>query len=539
MYIIRRNIRTGIKNVAAVESRETSMKREITMRKMQNNMLQEQTTEPENNSPPGFMRPLISAYSLPLHGMTAIPGKISGSLMIVDLIENAIPLIHGPVGCAYQRKINPFRPFQIFDETPCTDMNDVDIVYGGEDKLEQGIKETYERYHPNLIVVITTCPSDLIGDDFRSVVEEAKGDVDCDVIYTAGDFVGRSKPIGQQDTLYAITDQMLCNNDNAEEVERNEGSVNIFTYEVHGIGSKVTEMASVLSEMGIGINKIFFDHTTVKDLYDLPKADLTITNMKMVWTELMKRRFGVDHYELMSFDRYAKTRDPELLNPYGIEGGARVFMEIAERLERVGEAEEVIARRKNDALKRLSRITKDLAGRKVVGMGPAMLRDMGMKTSMIIHRTQGLEKRLTEGAIKERLDMNVELARRYGSDPEVLVNPTFEEEIRAIKRTGTDIVFSSAATAHRYNKEGIRTFNFMDFMRFHQRVGFDASIELAIQLRDALKRPERKKNPLLGMLKYDMQRTSLLPEWAALADIFGRLREPVVGDKDSIEVCEI
>jgi len=499
----------------------------------------EQTTEPDNNTPTGFMRPLISVYSLPLHGITAIPGKISGSLTIVDLIEDAVPLIHGPIGCAYQRKINPFRPYQIFYETPCTNMNDVDIVYGGEDKLEEGIRETYERYHPNLIVVITTCPSDLIGDDFGSVVEAARGDVDCDVIYMTGDFVGRSKPIGQQDTLYAITDQMLCNNDSAEEVERNVGSVNIFTYQVHGIGSKVAEMASVLSEIGIGINKIFFDHTAVKDLYDLPKADLTITNTKMVWTELMQRRFDVDHYELMSFERYAKTRDMELLSPYGIEGGARVFMEIAERLDMGGEAEEVIARRKMDALDRLSRITKDLAGKKVVGMGSAFLRDMGMETSVIIYRTERLEKRLTGDAIHERLDIDVELARRYGSDPEVLINPTYEEEVQAIKRTGTDIVFSSGANAHRYNKEGIRTFNFMDFMRFNQRIGFDASIELAIQLREALKRPERKKNPLLGMLEYDTQRTGLPTHWAALADVFGRLREGVVGDKDSTEVCAL
>ena len=499
----------------------------------------EQTTEPENNTPAGFMRPLISAYSLPLHGMTAIPGKISGALVITDMIKDAVPLIHGPVGCAYQRKIDPFRPFQVFYETPCTNMNDVDIVYGGEEKLKEGIKETYERYHPNLIVVITTCPSDLIGDDFGSVVEEAKGDVGCDVIYTTGDFVGRSKPIGQQDTLYAITDQMLCNNISAEEVERNEGSVNIFTYQVHGIGSKVTEMASVLSEIGIGINKIFFEHTAVKDLYDLPKADLTITNMKMVWTELMKKRFGVDHYELMSFERYAKTRDMELLSPYGIEGAARVFMELAERLDMGGGAEEVISRRKKDALDRLSRITKDLAGKKVVGMGPAFLRDMGMMTSVIVYRTQRLEKRLTEDAIQERLDINVEHARRYGSDPEVLVNPTFEEEVQAIKRTKTDLVFSSGATAHRYNKEGIRTFNYMDFMRFNQRIGFDASIELAIQLREALKRPERKKSPLLSMLEYDPQRTGLPTHWAAIADMFGRLREPVVGDKDSTDVCEL
>ena len=494
----------------------------------------------ENGNNAGFMRPLISAYGLPLHGMTAIPGKISGALMAVNSIEDAVPLIHGPIGCAFQRKINPFRPYFLFPDTPCTDMNDVDVVYGGEEKLSQGIKETYEKYHPNLIVVITTCPSDLIGDDFKAVIEEtkAKGDVGCcDVVYTTGDFIGKSRPIGYQDTLYAITDQMLCNSGNGidiekEEMERNDGSVNIITFSLHGVGSKVAEMTSMLCEMGIEINKICFDHTTVKDLHELPKAELTITNSPVVWTRLLKERFGVDHYEIIAFDRYSKTRDPELLNPYGIEGSARVFMAIAQRLGKEGEAEEVIERRKKDALERLSKVKKHLEGKKVVGMNTALLRDTGMKTSVIIYKTHALEKRLTSEAINERLDMSVELARKYGSDPEILVNPTFEEEIRAIKKAGTDLVISSGATAHRYNKEGLRTFN---FMLFHQRIGFEAPIELATQLREALKKPHRKKNPLLSMQEYDTYRTNLIPEWATLADMFGTLREAAVGDKDVYE----
>lgn len=68
----------------------------------------------------------------------------------LDAIDDAVPLILGPIGCAFQRKINPFKPYSPFYETPCTNMNDVDVVYGGEDKLSQGIKETYEKYHPNL-----------------------------------------------------------------------------------------------------------------------------------------------------------------------------------------------------------------------------------------------------------------------------------------------------------------------------------------------------------------------------------------------------
>ena len=486
----------------------------------------------------GFLRPLISAYStLPLHGITAIPGKISGALMVVDSIVDAVPLIHGPIGCAFQRKINPFRPYLPFYETPCTDMNDLEVVYGGEDKLSLGIKETYEKYHPNLIVVITTCASDLIGDDFKAVIEEtrAKGDVDCDIVYTTGDFV-KSKPVGYQDALYAIVDQMLCNGIEKEEMDKNENSVNLITFPIHGAGLKVAEMASVLSEMGIKINKICFNHTTVKDLYELPKADLTVTDYPMVWARLMKERFGVDHYEILAFDRYKETRDPELFSPYGIEGSTRIFMEIAQQLGKEGEAEEVIKRRKENAIERLSKVKKGLENKKVAcmggihGIGMSMLSDVGMKASVIIYKTQILESRLTPEAINEMLDINVGLARKYGSDPEVLVNPTIEEEIKTIKKTGTDLALSMGASAHKYNKEGIRTFDSMRFTLHHQRIGFETPIELAILLKEALKKPQRR-NPLLSMLEYDPYRTNLIPEWATLADMFGTIRQGAVGDK--------
>jgi len=492
----------------------------------------------------GFLRPLINAYStLPLHGITAIPGKISGALMVADAIEDAVPLIHGPVGCSFQRKINPFRPYLPFYETPCTDMNDLEVVYGGEDKLRMGIREVYERHHPNLIVVITTCASDLIGDDFKAVIEEtkAKGDVGCEVVYTTGDFTEKSKPVGYQDALYAITDQMLCNGVEKGVTDKNDGSVNIVTFPIHGAGLKVAEMASVLNEMGIGINKVCFDHTRVEDLYDLPKAELTITDYPMAWAKLMKARMGVDYYATVGLEEYRNSRDPELLSPYGIEGSARVFFEIAKRMGKEGEAEEVIERRKKEASERLSEVKKGLEGKKVAysGMGGLhslevmLLRDIGMDASVIIYKTLGLERILSKDAIEELLNITLEWARKYGSDPEVLLNPTTEEEIKAMKKTGTDIAVLSSLTnaVHEYNKEGIRTFNPMDFMLHHQRIGFECPIELAILLKEALKKPQRR-NPLLCMLKYDSRRTNLIPHWAKLADMFMTLREGAIGDTD-------
>ena len=491
----------------------------------------------KENRTAGFFRPLINAYiPLPVHGVTAIPGKISGALMVINAITDAVPLIHGPVGCAFQRKINPFRPLFSFYDTPCTDMSDSEVVFGGEEKLSRGIKETYEKYHPNLIVVITTCASDLIGDDVESIIEETRADVGCEVVYTTGDFAGKSKPVGAQDALYAITDQMLCQE--TEETDKNECSVNIISLPIHNAALKAAEMASVLTEMGITINKICFDNTTVKDLYALSKAELTITDYYMPWTRLMKERMGVDYYTILDLEKYRETKDPELLSPYGIEGSARVFMAIAKRLDKEGEAEEVIARRKKIAVEQLSKIKKDWGAKRVAysGMGclhsieqQMLLRDVGINPSVIIYKTSGSRLLLSMDAIEEMLNITIERARKYGSDPKVLINPSTEEEIKAMKENKIDLAILSGLNnaIPEYHKEGIRTFDREDFLVHHQRIGFECPIELAFRLKEELKKP-KKRDPLLCMLEYDTFRANLTPHWTKLADIFIALRTGAV-----------
>ena len=489
-----------------------------------------------------FLKSFVKAYStLPLHTITAILGKIAGALMLTDAIEDALPLIHGPVGCAFQRKVNPFKPHSPFYTTPCTNMNDTDVVYGGEEKLEQGIKETYQRYHPNLIMVMTTCPSDLIGDDVEAVTKEVSSEVGCDVVYSTGDFVGRSKPVGYQDAFYAITDQILCNGDGNGDLEHNEGSVNIVTFPIHGAGIKVAEMASVLGDMEIGVNKVCFDHTLVKDLYDLPKADLNIIDYPMAWAKLMEERSEVGCYEILGWSRYSDEKDPELFSPYGIGGSSRVFMEIAEMMGKDGVAEEVITRRRKDAEERLSTARKDLEGIKVAaigglhGVGLNLFKEAGVDVSVLICRTQILESRLTDEAIKEIVDLNMNLAEMCGFDPEPLVNPTIEEEIKAIKRSGTDLVVAPSTSAHLYNREGIRTFDPTSFVIQHQRIGFECPIELCQMLKAALKTPQ-KRTPLLSMLQHDSQMHNLTPHWANLSRAFNLLRADTIGDGAGMEI---
>ena len=198
--------------------------------------------------------------TLPGHRGIFLPGKISGALSVVSRIRGAVPLIHGPVGCAFQRKISAFRPYSLFYDLPCTDLRDQNVVFGGEEALKEGLIETYQKYRPELIVIITTCTSDLIGDNIPGVIREvqASGAVGCKIIYSSGDSVGKAKRVGAQDVFLAIVDQLLGD---LEVPERPAAPlVNLIPYSDDRAGMKTDEMVTVLEQMGIGLNRIYFDH---------------------------------------------------------------------------------------------------------------------------------------------------------------------------------------------------------------------------------------------------------------------------------------
>jgi len=125
--------------------------------------------------------------------------------------------------------------------------------------------------------------------------------------------------VGIQDALYAVADQMICR----EDVERNEGSVNLINSPTQRNALKFQEVARLLTQMEIKINKICFDHTTTEDMMDLARADLNITGYRMPWAELMRDKMNVDCCKITGWDRYNKEKDPELISPYGIGGSCR------------------------------------------------------------------------------------------------------------------------------------------------------------------------------------------------------------------------
>ncbi|WP_070000134.1 nitrogenase molybdenum-iron protein alpha chain [Cellulosilyticum sp. I15G10I2] len=101
--------------------------------------------------------------------------------VVLSPIKDAAVITHGPIGCGFytwgtrRHKAKGDEDTKNFLEyCLSTDMQEADIVFGGEKKLRQAIKETVEIFDPATIVICSTCPVGLIGDDIHAVAAEAE-----------------------------------------------------------------------------------------------------------------------------------------------------------------------------------------------------------------------------------------------------------------------------------------------------------------------------------------------------------------------------
>ncbi len=102
--------------------------------------------------------------------------------VIMGPTRDFVNITHGPIGCGFYSWLtrrnqthaptdehHNFMPYCF-----STDMQDENIIFGGEKKLRDAIQEAYDLVHPRAIAIFSTCPVGLIGDDVHQVAAEMK-----------------------------------------------------------------------------------------------------------------------------------------------------------------------------------------------------------------------------------------------------------------------------------------------------------------------------------------------------------------------------
>ncbi|NLF02355.1 MAG: nitrogenase associated protein [Anaerolineales bacterium] len=270
-----------------------------------------------------------------LQASHAPPCKFWTAFQVINGIRHMAPVIHGPKGCTYSVASNykmrgcEYRGVPL-EPTSCTAQNEADVVYGGEGKLLEAIREAADRYHPELIVVLSCCCSGITGDDVETIAGIAAGELSLPVLAIRSEGFGGDFRSGYEDAFRAVMGLM----EPRREVMR--GTINIIGAREGPTYTEWTqdldELGRLIAAIGVRINATLCGGCTLDQIRRAPSAELNASwcyDWGQKLGDLMEERFGVPYARTGL--PYGPTATEEWLlgvaTPLGLEPQARDLIE--------------------------------------------------------------------------------------------------------------------------------------------------------------------------------------------------------------------
>jgi nitrogenase molybdenum-iron protein alpha chain len=200
--------------------------------------------------------------------------------VIMGPTSDIVNLVHGPIGCSFYAWLTRRNQTDAKNDTDSnyisycmsTDMQDSDIIFGGEKKLEAAIREAYDLFHPKAIAVFATCPVGLIGDDIHAVARKMKAEFgDCNVFaFSCEGYKGVSQSAGHH----------IANNQVFTHVVGTSPTVKTDRFKInllgeYNIGGDGFEIDRILAKCGITNISTFSGNATYDKFASANQADLS------------------------------------------------------------------------------------------------------------------------------------------------------------------------------------------------------------------------------------------------------------------------
>lgn len=200
--------------------------------------------------------------------------------VILGPTRDFVNITHGPIGCGFYSWLTRRNQTDASDPNAenympycfSTDMQEEDIIFGGEKKLARAIQEAYDTFHPKAIAVFATCPVGLIGDDIHAVAKKMKEKLgDCNVFaFSCEGYKGVSQSAGH----HIANNQIFRHVVGKTETERTE-KYKINLLGEYNIGGDGFEIDRVLKKCGITNIATFSGNSTYDQFASAPQADLS------------------------------------------------------------------------------------------------------------------------------------------------------------------------------------------------------------------------------------------------------------------------
>lgn len=131
-----------------------------------------------------------------------------GSRVVLYPIADALHLVHGPVGCAVYtwdiRGALSSGP-ELHRLSFSTDLQEIDVIFGGEPKLYKALIELIDRHKPNAAFVYSTCIVGIIGDDLEAICKRVEKEKNIPVLPVMSEGFKGNKRAGYQAACNAMS----------------------------------------------------------------------------------------------------------------------------------------------------------------------------------------------------------------------------------------------------------------------------------------------------------------------------------------------
>ncbi len=258
--------------------------------------------------------------------------------VVLGPTRDIINITHGPIGCGFYSWLtrrNQTKPAEGEDNYMpyafSTDMQDENIVFGGEQKLKAAIREAYEIFKPHAISIFSTCPVGLIGDDVHSVARDMKAELGINIFgFSCEGYRGVSQSAGHHIANNGIFKHVVGNTD-----RERTGKFQVNLMGEYNIGGDAFEIERIFEECGITLLSTYSGNSTVESFAYSHTADL---NMVMCHrsinyiAEMMEEKYGVPWIKVNFIGAESTAKSLRKMGDYF--GDAELKAKIEEVIER-------------------------------------------------------------------------------------------------------------------------------------------------------------------------------------------------------------
>ncbi|MCR4436572.1 MAG: nitrogenase molybdenum-iron protein alpha chain [Clostridiales bacterium] len=219
--------------------------------------------------------------------------------VVLGPLRDAVILTHGPIGCGFytwgtRRNKGKTRGDELNLLNYCfsTDLQEGDIVFGGEKKLRQAIKEAVEIFKPKTVFICATCPVGLIGDDIHAIAAQAEKEYGIKVVaFSCEGYKGVSQSGGHHIANNGLIKHIIGTGDKVV------GKYSLNILGEYNIGGDGWELERILKKIGYEIVSMMTGDGMAEDLKSAHKATLNLIQCHRSINyigEMMYTKYGQD-----------------------------------------------------------------------------------------------------------------------------------------------------------------------------------------------------------------------------------------------------